>query len=76
MKGDFRAATLDEYISWLRGWIKKGNAPTHYFDVPFSRIGFLFVRGGVQPGGRNWRSDKGDHCRQGWEARPQRGRLR
>jgi hypothetical protein len=30
-----RPATLDEYVQWLRGYIKRGGSPTHYRDHSF-----------------------------------------
>jgi len=32
-----RPADLDEYLTWLRAWINKGNQPTHSYDYPWSR---------------------------------------
>jgi hypothetical protein len=47
----FRPATLDDYMQWLRSWLRAGNRPTHFYDYPFERWTWLvaqqdFVTGG------------------------------
>jgi hypothetical protein len=34
-------ATLDQYLAWLDGYVKRGAIPTHFYNYPFS--GFTFA---------------------------------
>lgn len=36
-------AAKEQYAAWLRGYIKRGGKPTHFYDYPFSRAGFRFA---------------------------------
>lgn len=45
MKGDFKPATLEQYIEWLTGWRKQGGSHLYYNNFHFTRAGFLFVEG-------------------------------
>src|SRR6266496_199429 len=46
VKGNFRPATLEDYLQWLRGYLRsRRNTPTHYRDFPFKRMNFLFAEG-------------------------------
>ncbi|HYG84469.1 MAG TPA: hypothetical protein VD907_06365 [Verrucomicrobiae bacterium] len=39
MYGNFRSAVLDEYITWLKGYMNQGGVPTHYHDFSFLQFG-------------------------------------
>ena len=36
-------ASLDQYVTWLRGYVKHGEKPAHFYDYPFSRAGFRYA---------------------------------
>lgn len=38
-----QAATVDQYAAWLRGYVKRGGKPTHFYDYPFSRARFRYA---------------------------------
>lgn len=46
MHGNFRPATLEEYIKWLNGYMARGGRPTHYREnTSFQAGDFLYVTG-------------------------------
>lgn len=47
----FRHARLDEYIAWLASFIAHGGKPTHYYNYPWQRAGFLVAQGNFTLGG-------------------------
>jgi hypothetical protein len=36
-------ATVDQYIAWLKGYIKRGGKPTHFYDYPFDGEDFRYA---------------------------------
>lgn len=37
------AATVDQYVRWLRGYVKNGGKVTRWYDYPFDRAGFRYA---------------------------------
>lgn len=40
-------AHLDQYTAWLAGYAERGGHPTHFYDYPYERVGFVFAPHGV-----------------------------
>jgi len=38
-------ATLEQYLAWLNGYIKRGGKPTHFYDYPIGRLRFRYAVG-------------------------------
>lgn len=38
-----RPATVEEYATWLLGYVTRGGKPTHFYDYPYSRAGFRYA---------------------------------
>ena len=36
-------ATVQQYAAWLRGYVRRGGKPTHFYDYPISREGFRYA---------------------------------
>ena len=36
-------ATIGQYTAWLRGYVKRGGKPTHFYGRPFSRADFRYA---------------------------------
>ena len=36
-------ASIEDYVLWLQGYIKRGGKATHFYDYPFSRMDFRFA---------------------------------
>lgn len=41
------SATLEQYLKWLRGYIRSGGKPTHFYDYPFKNGRFRYARSGT-----------------------------
>ena len=45
LKGKLRPASKSDYENWLRGYVKSGGMPTHYYDYNFdNRNWFVAIR--------------------------------
>src|SRR5581483_6914331 len=49
--GKFTAASIEQYIDWLNGYIAQGRMPTHYYDYPWQRTNFLLALEDFRLGG-------------------------
>jgi len=38
-----QSASIEDYVLWLQGYVKRGGRPTHFYDYPFSRAGFRYA---------------------------------
>jgi hypothetical protein len=36
-------ATIEDYVLWLQGYVKRGGKPTHFYDYPFSQMDFRYA---------------------------------
>ena len=36
-------ASIEDYLLWLQGYIKRGGKPTHFYDYPFSQMDFRYA---------------------------------
>lgn len=36
-------ASVEDYVLWLQGYVRRGGKPTHFYDYPFGQVGFRYA---------------------------------